>query len=133
MTNTLTAAGDVCNNMELTITGDIGNWIDDLVDIVDETGFDGYLAEYVFDLNAPLVAGDYQMSCWGFEEDLEGYFCAGVVGDEFQEDTYAVHGAMYHPYTESEKADHRGYKDACDEANASGDGCAHWTEIGFAE
>lgn len=91
MTETTTfSAGDmdpVCNQLDMTLSG-----LDEAPEGVDS---DGYQAAYTYDLTNDLVASDLQMTCFGFDDDPVGYFCVGVVGQEFTENEYAGHGAGY--------------------------------------
>jgi len=57
--------------------------------------FDGYGVVYDMSLSKPLTREDIQLTCFGFDQDPNGYFCAGVFGDEFEDDMYSSHGAGY--------------------------------------
>ena len=83
--NFISTAGDICNSLELTVTG-----ASDMLDIVDIdiSAFDGYVASYTYELSAPLVAGNFSATMWGFDEDLEGYFTVGVQADAMVDDLY---------------------------------------------
>merc|ERR1712096_209361 len=45
------------------------------------------------------------MTCFGFKEDKEGYFCIGAIGDEAEGGKYSIHGAGYWHFNECEKAE----------------------------
>ena len=68
MTNTITTSGEICNNLELTVTGN-DTLVGEVLDLLDVSAFDGYVASYVFDLNGALQTEEYHLSCWNFEED----------------------------------------------------------------
>jgi hypothetical protein len=57
--------------------------------------FDGYGVAYDYTLRDNLGLEDMQLTCFGFNEDADGYFCVGAFGDWEVPDRYSSHGASY--------------------------------------
>ena len=91
-----------CANLVVTLAGgaDAGSIWDAITsENMTMDGSDGYMASYVFSGVNP-DGGD--ATCFGFEEDEEGYFC---IGAEINAGAYVQHQAGYWNWTEEEKAE----------------------------
>jgi len=87
-----------CGSLAVTLAG--GEILDFLLDNVSTAGAnsqnsDGYMVSYVY---SPVAT---DATCFGFEEDSQGYFC---IGAEILEGYYTMHGAGYWNWTEEELA-----------------------------
>merc|ERR1711990_379046 len=91
--NLITSGDSVCNKFAFTIQGD--SKLDYLTEagLKDPTIFDGYKVHYDYTLEEALTPADNQLTCFGFNQDPNGYFCVGVFGDPEEQDMYASHGA----------------------------------------
>ena len=64
MRNIISEEGDICNKLSVSVSGqeDMTSW----EGIIDMDSFDGYAASFEYTLSKLILAGDLQMTCFGF-------------------------------------------------------------------
>lgn len=71
---------------------------------LDGMGFDGYMVSYMYNLKAPMSAGQHEATCFGFDYDRYGYFCVGAKNSDEVGGMYEAHMAGYWNYDECQAA-----------------------------